>query len=423
MISVMRPEFPPAVMRPEFPPALPLQVADQCVKCGMCLPHCPTYNVTLDEAESPRGRLALMQGLAHGAIAPDDAMAAHLDGCLTCRACEVVCPAKVPYGRLIDSAREQLAAWRPQRTRAARLMAAVLTHPLLRALVVAPLLLYQRLGLQALVRKLRLLGSGRLARLESLLPRLHWPRLPAASADAGAADVMLFANCTSPLAEPQTLRAAVALLEAAGCRVAVPQDQGCCGAMHQHAGLPEPARGCASRNVAAFAGAAPVVGVASGCTAQLLEYELMLGEAGTQFARRARDLGGFLLSHPGFAALRFRPLEARVLVHTPCTQRNVVKAPDTTRQLLARIPGLRLEALDSACCGAAGSYFVTQPAMADALLEPKLEMARRTQPDLLVSSNAGCAMHLAAGLRRAGLEVRVLHPLALLEEQRARPPA
>jgi glycolate oxidase iron-sulfur subunit len=112
-----------------------------------------------------------------------------------------------------------------------------------------------------------------------------------------------------------------------------------------------------------------------------------------------------------------------VLVHTPCTQRNVVKAPDTTRQLLARIPGLQLEALDSACCGAAGSYFVTQPAMADALLEPKLEVARRAKPDLLVSSNAGCAMHLAAGLRRAGLGVRVLHPLALLEEQRARPPA
>jgi glycolate oxidase iron-sulfur subunit len=412
-----------SAMRPEFPPALPLQVADQCVKCGMCLPHCPTYKATLDEAESPRGRLALMQGLAHGALAPDAAMAAHLDGCLTCRACEVVCPARVPYGRLIDAAREQLAAWQPQRTRAARVMAAVLTRPLLRALVVAPLVLYQRLGLQALVRKLRLLGRGKLARLESLLPRLHWPRLPAATSPAGTADVTLFANCTSPLAEPQTLRAAVALLEASGCRVAVPPDQGCCGAVHQHAGMPGPAQACASRNVAAFAGTAPVVGVASGCTAQLLEYDLMVGEAGKDLARRARDIGAFLLAQPGFAALEFRALDASVLVHTPCTQRNVVKAPDSTRQLLARIPGLRLEALDSGCCGAAGSYFVTQPAMADALLEPKIEAARRAQPDLLVSSNVGCAMHLAAGLRRAGLKVRVLHPLALLEEQRARPPA
>ena len=412
-----------AAMHPEFPPPLPLQAADQCVKCGLCLPHCPTYRATLDEAESPRGRLALIQGFANGLLVPDAAAEAHLDGCLTCRACEVVCPALVPYGRLIDAAREHLAQARPHRSRAARLMAAVLTRPALRALVVLPLWLYQRLGLQGLVRRLRLLGHGRLARLESLLPRLHWPRLPAVTASAAAADVMLFANCTSPLAEPQALRAAVTLLEALGCRVAVPPDQGCCGAMHQHAGLPQPARACAARNVAAFAGTAPVVGVASGCAAQLLEYGLLAGDAGRDLARRTRDLAGFVAAHPRFAALEFAPLEARVLVHTPCTQRNVVKAPDSTRRLLERIPGLRLEALDAGCCGAAGSYFVTRPAMADALLEPALEAARRARPDRLVSSNVGCAMHLAAGLRRAGLTVRVSHPLELLAEQLAAPRA
>src|SRR5690242_4556195 len=163
-----------------LPPAsLPLSVADQCVKCGMCLPHCPTYRVTLDEAESPRGRLALMQGMASGLLVPDAKVEAHLDGCLTCRACEVVCPALVPYGRLIDSAREHLAEHRPARTRTARLMAAVLTQPWVRALALLPLMLYQRLGLQWLVRTLRLLGRGKLARLESLMPRLHWPRAPA----------------------------------------------------------------------------------------------------------------------------------------------------------------------------------------------------------------------------------------------------
>jgi glycolate oxidase iron-sulfur subunit len=406
-------------MHPEFPPSLPLQAADLCVKCGMCLPHCPTYGVTLDEAESPRGRLALMQGLASGLIVADPKAEAHLDGCLTCRACEVVCPARVPYGRLIDATRERLAVLRPERTRVARLMAAVLTRPGWRALVLLPLWLYQRLGLQALVRTLHLLGSGRLARLESLLPRLHLPRRPAVAPAARAADVQLFTNCTSPIAEPETLRAAVRLLEALGCAVEVPAAQACCGALHQHAGLPEPARACATRNLAAFAGAAPVVGVASGCTAQLLEYELLAGSAGAAFGRRVRDLGGFLLAHPKFATLAFAPLEARVLVHTPCTQRNVVKAPDTTRRLLERIPGLALEALDSACCGAAGSYFVTQPAMADALLAPKLEAARRAQPVLLVSSNVGCAMHLAAGMRRAGITARVSHPLALLAEQLA----
>ena len=409
-------------MRPEFPPPLPLQAADQCVKCGMCLPHCPTYRETLDEAESPRGRLALMQGLAGGLITADAATEAHLDGCLTCRACETVCPARVPYGRLIDAAREHLAAQRPQRTRTARLMAAVLTQPLWRALAVLPLWLYQRLGLQALVRGARLLGGGRLARLESLLPRVHFPRRPATAA-AATADVQLFTNCTSPLVEPAALQSAVTLLEALGCGVEVPAAQTCCGALHQHAGLPAPARACATRNLSAFAGAAPVVGIASGCTTQLLEYELLAGDAAAPFARRVRDLGGFLLAHPKFAGLAFAPLEARVLVHTPCTQRHGVKAPDTTRRLLERIPGLRLEALDSACCGAAGSYFVTHPDMADALLAPKLEAARRavteSQPVLLVSSNVGCAMHLAAGLRRAGITARVLHPVELLAERLA----
>jgi glycolate oxidase iron-sulfur subunit len=355
-------------------------------------------------------------------LQPDAATEAHLDGCLTCRACEVVCPANVPYGRLIDSVRETLAQRRPQRARAARALAAVLTQPAWRALALLPLWLYQRLGLQWLVRRLRLLGTGRLARLESLLPRVHWPRRPATAA-AAHADVLLFTNCASPLVEPGALRAAVALLEALGCAVAVPEGQACCGAQHQHAGVPAPARGLARRNLAAFAGDAPIVGVASGCAAQLLEYELLLGADAAPFARRVRDLGGFLLAHPRWASLRFAPLDARVLVHVPCTQRNVVKAPDTTRRLLERIPGLRIEALDGGCCGAAGSYFVSQPAMADALLAPKVEAARRAGPALLVSDNVGCAMHLAAGLRRAGLTARVLHPLELLAQQRAAPPA
>jgi len=407
-------------MHAEFPPSIALRAADQCVKCGMCLPHCPTYGATLDEAESPRGRLALMQGMAGGLLAPDAAAEAHLDGCLTCRACEAMCPAQVPYGRLIDAVREHLARHRPARTRAARLLAAVLAQPAWRALALAPLWLYQRLGIQALVRRLRLLGRGRLARLESLLPRLHWPRRPAVAATATAPDVLLFTNCTSPLVEPRALQSAVTLLEALGCTVGVPQGQACCGAQHQHAGLAAPARACALRNIKALSGPAPVVGVASGCTAQLLEYESLVG--GTEaaaFGRRVRDLGSFLLAHPRFAELRFAPLAARVLVHTPCSQRNVIKAPDTTRRLLERIPGLAIEALDSACCGAAGSYFVTQPDMADALLEPKLEAARRARPQLLVSSNVGCAMHLAAGLRRAGITTRVLHPVELLAERRA----
>lgn len=409
----------PAAFTTDFP----LRAADQCVKCGMCLPHCPTYGVTRDEAESPRGRIALMQGLATGLLPVTPAVEGHLDGCLTCRACESVCPAQVPYGRLIDAAREQLARDRPDRTRAARLMAAVLTRPWLRFLAALPLWLYRVLGLQGLVRRCGLLGRGRLARLESLLPEIHLPRMPASSA-TGAEAVALFANCTSPLAEPAVLDAAVELLEALGCRVEVPRDQACCGALYQRAGLPQPARACAQRNLATFGGDGPVLGVASGCTAQLLEYGALLesGE-GTRFGQRVQDIGAFIAAHLRFAQLRFRPLPARVLLHTPCTLRHGVKAPDAARRLLGRIPELQVEMLDSACCGAAGSYFVTRPEMADALLEPKLERARAVAPKYLVSSNVGCAMHFAAGLRRARLSVEAVHPLALLARQRVAPPA
>ena len=400
------------------PRVFPLAAADQCVKCGMCLPHCPTYRVTLDEAESPRGRIALMQGLVTGALPPNAALQGHLDRCLTCRACEVVCPADVPYGRLIDSAREQLAERVPGRNRVPRLMAAVLTRRPLRFAVAALLWLYQRLGLQRLVRATRLLGRGPLARLESLLPDIHLPHLPEASAETRGAPVALFANCTSPLVEPDTLEAATTLLEQLGCAVQVPEAQTCCGALHQHAGHAAQARACAARNVAAFAGAAPIVGVASGCTAQLVEYPLLSADpAAAAFAGRVRDIHAFIAAHPALPQLRFRPLDSRVLLHTPCTLRNVVRGEGAVRALLERVPGLRIQAFDSHCCGAAGSYFLTQPTMADALALAKVEQAAAARPEYVLSSNAGCGMHLGAALRRGGITVPVWHPLRLLARQ------
>jgi glycolate oxidase iron-sulfur subunit len=397
----------------------PVAGADQCVKCGMCLPHCPTYRITLNEAESPRGRIALMQGLASGQLEASPALQGHLDRCLTCRACEVVCPADVPYGTLIDSARELLAQRDPSRNRSARLMGAVMTRAPLRFAAALLLWLYQRLGLQRLVRATRLLGRGDLARLESLLPPIHLPRLPATRARGGE-PVALFANCTSPLVEPHALDAAVLLLEQLGCEVRVPAGQGCCGAIHQHAGLPGAARACAQRNLRVFAGPEPVLGIASGCTAQLVEYDLLAGPAAKDFAARTHDLHRWLAAHPRLAALRFAPLAARVLLHTPCTLRNVVKGEGAVRALLERIPGLQVESLETGCCGAAGSYFLTQPALADALAQARVEQVRARQPDLVLSSNHGCAIHLGAALRRAGVTVPVWHPLRLLAQQLSR---
>ena len=407
-----------------------LRDADLCVKCGLCLGHCPTYTLTRDEAESPRGRIALMHGLAGGMLAPSPKLEAHLDGCLTCRACEVVCPADVPYGELIDAARNLMAQQRPARTRTAKLMAAVLDHRPLRYLAAAALMSYQRSGLQWLVRASRVLVPLGLSRLESLLPKIHWPRLPSPDPSprplpvSGEREkIALFANCTSPLTEPAALEAAMSVLRALGCEVAVPATQGCCGALAQHAGLHADASACATKNIAAFGEAKTVVGIASGCTAQLLEYGALAGEAGKAFGGKVRDIHGYVAGHPALATLSFKPLKARVALHTPCTMKNVVKGDAAVVKLLEKIPGLEIVRLDSACCGAAGSYFITQPLMADALAKTKVDAVAQVQPLYLLSSNVGCAMHLAAALRRDGLTVPVRHPLELLAESLAPPQA
>jgi glycolate oxidase iron-sulfur subunit len=401
-----------------------LRDADLCVKCGLCLPHCPTYGVARDEAESPRGRIALMQGLANGTLIASAALEVHLDRCLACRACEVVCPAGVPYGSLIDRARERLAAEHPARARSARILAAVLGNRALRFLAALLLWLYQRLGMQRLARASGALGRGRLARMESALPKVYLPRQPRPSpyplpgGEGGTNKVALFTNCTSPLVEPETLDGAVTLLARLGCDVSVPAAQGCCGALHQHAGLAAAARDCAGRNVAAFAQAETVASVASGCTAELLESATR-ADGGRDFAARVRDIHGFIADHPGSAQLRFRPLAARVLLHTPCTLRNAVKGDAAVSALLSRVPQLDVVPMDSACCGAAGSYFLTQPAMADALAQPKVEQVAAQRPAFVLSSNVGCALHLAAALRRAGVTIPVLAPVALLARQLA----
>ncbi len=415
----------PEVAAPRFP----LAQADLCVKCGLCLPHCPTYRLTQNEGDSPRGRIMLMQGLASGMLGASPPLQMHLDGCLSCRACEAVCPADVPYGKLIDSVREVLHAIDPTRSRIPRAMTLVLVNRPLRFLAASLLWLYQRLGVQWLVRSSHVLGHGQLARLESLLPRIYLPRLPpplpypSPERGEGTTNVALFANCTSPLVEPETLNAAVKLLTRAGCKVAVPENQTCCGALHQHAGLAQGARDCAQKNLRAFADTDAIIGIASGCTAQLLEYSDLLGEAATTFERKTWDLHRFLAQPERRNRLRFKPLAARVLLHTPCTLRNVLKDPETVRSLLALIPQLDVQPLghgsERGCCGAAGSYFLTQAATADRLLNPLLERIRRERPNYVLSSNVGCSMHLEAGLRRAGLKALVWHPARLLAQQLA----
>lgn len=394
-------------MNPEG--TFPLELADRCVKCGLCLPHCPTYGLDNVEGESPRGRIALMQGLATGRLEPGPALVRHLDNCLGCRACERACPAGVPYGELIDAGRALLIERGTRPSPSRRLVGSLLRRPrLLRAAVK----LGQLPGASALARRL----GGLPARAAELLPP---DAGPAGLADAWRrgddrrGEALLFAGCVGAAMDGRTLDDTRRVLEAAGWRVRAPRRQGCCGAIDLHAGRPADAQALALQNLEAFPGDGPIVPCASGCAALLLEYARLAGEPGARFAARIRDPAELLADAP----LALEPGHyRRVVLHVPCTQRNVTGTLPATRRLLARIPGLAVRELPAGCCGAAGDNFLAQPAMADALLAPLLLALSHDPPDALATSNIGCALHFAAGLRQAGLELPVLHPLSLVAD-------
>lgn len=408
-------------MNPSFQQSISAD-ADLCVKCGLCLPHCPTYGVTRDEGDSPRGRIALIQALAEGALPPGGRLEFHLDRCLSCRACERVCPSRVPYGRLIEAGRRLGGtSTSPAHNRRIRMLA---DGWLVR---LAPLLnLYQRSGLQWLARRARLTSIAGLDRFDRILPPvpLHTGLQSRYPVGNPRGSIALFTGCMGKALDREALLGAIRLLNACGYTVEVPAAQGCCGAMHRHAGDSAGSRELARRNIEAFNSLEvdAVAYVASGCGAALAEY-------GAWASADAADLPAFrsppvdictLLDRIGIADLvSFRPLSARVLVHEPCTLRNVLRAQSSPYRLLHLIPGLEVEALpgNERCCGGAGTYMIDQPEMADVLRGPKIAAMRESGARVLVTSNTGCAIHLAAGLRENGDEVLVTHAVSLLARQ------
>ncbi|HVA56104.1 MAG TPA: (Fe-S)-binding protein [Gammaproteobacteria bacterium] len=400
--------------------AFPLADADKCVKCALCLPHCPTYRESLDEGESPRGRIALMQGFATGALDITSALTGHLDRCLACRACEAVCPAEVPYGKLIDAARANLILHGHQESMLVRLFAVCMRHPVLLHLMHYKLWLTQKLGLQKLASM-----WPRLRRLARILPPLarprRWQPLYRAS-HGGRQEVTLFLGCIARITQPQVTRASIQLLNALGYSVRIPEGQTCCGALDQHAGRTAHAAILAIKNLEAFSTDAtvPVLNTASGCGATLGEYPSLLSDKrAATFSKRSQDISAFLVSHAQLKHIRFKPLTATVLLHSPCTLKNVLKADKAVAELLRCIPQLKLEILPASagCCGSAGSYVMSEPEIADRLADNIVATVKKVHPAILVTSNVGCSLHLRAALQRHGLKMPVLHPLELLAKQ------
>ena len=396
-----------------------LSATDRCVKCGLCLPHCPTFKLSGIEADSPRGRISLMQAMDSPDVSWSPGLFRYLDRCLECRACEAMCPSKVPFGQLMDTARTRMEAQR-QRSLSGRWLRAaglaMLTSPARLKLLGLALRLYRRLGLQPLITRLPGSPLG-LRRLNRLLPAGHNAAVPTPNAAKTSGTVDLFRGCIASLVDAHTLAAAQRLLQQLGYRVNVPARQGCCGALHQHNGDPRTAARLAASNRTAFGDSNnPILVTASGCAAQLLEYATLYGETGV--SQRVSDILHFLLAHER-TALQFAPLPQTVAVHIPCSHRNVLRQGQDILAILDWIPALRPLALNpqGGCCGAAGSYLLSQPEVADQLRDDMLEPLAASGTRLLVTSNIGCSMHLQAGLKEKGLDIEVVHPVVLLARQ------
>lgn len=386
--------------------------ADRCVKCGLCLPHCPTYRITRDEGNSPRGRIALMQVLVSQSL-DSPKLHHHLDLCLGCQACETACPSGVRYGELIDSVR----ALQPKRlslfqrfrlSLLSRLPYLALSRPLLR--------FYQRSSLRNFIRKI---GGDRFRRLDGLLPPLgKAPRLKAVyrngSEEKGR--IAFFTGCVGSITDRPALDASIKLLTRLGFEVLVPPAQRCCGALHQHNGRPAKAKQLAEENSRLFNTLLPntIVYAASGCGVQLSDY----GKIGHALDAPVEDICSFLAASGMLHKLRFSPLDRRVLIHQPCSSRRLAGAGASVVELLRLIPGLDLQLLpDSGCCGAAGSYLLLQPAMAERLRRSVLDQIKEGDCQILVTSNTGCSLHLAAGLKQLNTGIELLHPVQLLARQ------
>jgi glycolate oxidase iron-sulfur subunit len=407
----------------------------RCVHCGFCLNFCPTYVALGLETESPRGRIHLIDALSQGRIEPRGTVLRHLDLCLGCRACEATCPSGVRFGRIMEGARAQVIAtgrhplsWRLRSI----VLRWTLPHPRRLRLLAILLRFYQRSGLQSLVRRthlLRLLPFG-LHDMERLLPpvasRFFAPAGSDANPDAsdGARRVALLTGCVMPFFYPQTHEATVRVLERHGCRVVVPEEQVCCGALFVHGGDRQTARRLARHNIDVFlaAGVEAVIINAAGCGSTLKEYGDLLAddpeyaEKAAHFSSLVKDITEFLVDLPFEEGLG--RLERRVTYQDSCHLAHAQRITAPPRRLLRAIPGLELVEMENAdrCCGSAGIYNVTHREMSSRLLADKMRAVAATEASVVATANPGCMLQLEAGLRLHGLKGTVAHVVEVLDE-------
>lgn len=411
-----------------------------CVHCGLCTAACPTYLETGDENNGPRGRIYLMRSVVDGRLELTSKVEDHLDLCLDCRACETACPSGVQYGRLIEPFR---AAQKKAEAAAGKaqnrdwfhrfILYGLFPFPKRMRWALAPARWMQQLGIDRLLDRsgLTRLLPLRLQRMQRFLPRLvpGGPALPEFLPAIGPrrARVALFTGCVADAVFRHAHWATARVLQQNGCDVVVPRQQVCCGAIHYHSGAAAPAMELAQTNSAAFdsAGVDAVIVNVAGCGSMLKDYghiahELEPANAGLhdsleRCAAKMKDVSEFL------ADLGLVPptgeIKLRAVYQDACHLVHAQRIREQPRDLLARIPGLEIVQISEPeiCCGAAGSYNLTEPEMSDRLAQRKLHNILAARPQAVISGNVGCSMQIQAALRQAGREIWVAHPMELLD--------
>jgi len=424
-----------------------------CVHCGLCLPACPTYTQNGLEADSPRGRIHLMKSLADGKSQPTPEVVSHLDLCLDCRACETACPSGVVYHELLEETRAKLAPFRPVTLTdkfVRTMFLQVFTRPTLLKASLLPVRLLQKIGLwRVLAGTFGKMLPAQLDKMQQMLPPtgpmwetdlayIYHATNPLSDActlptsddpSFRKVTVGFFAGCVGSVLFQHVNRQTIRLLQHAGCDVIVPKTQGCCGAIHHHAGEIHGAEEMARRNIDAFfpeGGNQPkidfLINNISGCGAMLKDYAHLLRDDAAYAGRaenlvaKTRDISQLLVDLKPVPPTR--RLERTVTYHDACHLAHGQKVTAPPRELLAMIPGLKIVTLRESdmCCGAAGTYNLTQPAMARDLAERKIGHIRDTGAKTCVTGNVGCAMQIQSEAARLMADFQVTHPVSLLYE-------
>ncbi|MCY8758706.1 (Fe-S)-binding protein [Bacillus haynesii] len=411
-----------------------------CMRCGFCLPSCPTYIESgFQESHSPRGRIALMKAVVDGTIEPDEDVERSLELCLGCRACEPVCPSGVNYGRLLEEARDII-----QQNKKHAFPVKVLRRAVFKGLfphqnriraLTGMLGIYQRSGMQNVIRKsglLRLLPDH-LVKMEAVLPKVPDMKqlkkrphlLPAIGERQKRA--AFFSGCLMDTLFLDTNTATIELLRLAGCEIIIPEQQTCCGALHGHSGEKSEAILLAKRNIQAFedSNADFIVTNAGGCGAFLKEYDHLLKddsewrERAASFTRKLKDFSSVLLEL-NFDQQSLELPQQIVTYQDSCHLRNVMKTSAEPRRLIRSIKGIEFKEMQNAesCCGSAGIYNIVESEMSMKILDTKMEAAAATRAATIVTANPGCLLQMKLGIERAGLtdRVRAVHLADLLLE-------